>query len=434
MRYRDCKKHCKKNSNIENVTKVPLISIPSTLTMPPTDGSEGDILRDSLLEQVFERVLQNPETDHESIEVIPGVESVVETNLTDVTTVNSTGDIELNTTVCDIEAENREIFLQTFKRHVLMKIGIAEEDLSNEVEPFPILPPMHDWREMLKDEPAANNRNSFTAVDSRYITYASDMSKDCDSKFIYGCMKFAEVKQIQSNRILSAELAIYLNVDTTNKTLILYLLNQKGTFKDANYLMKKDIKDNTSRWIVFDVKKTITKLQGKPGALRAFGINCKTCSNARRRRCKECGGPYNDILGFQTDHKPNLVIKMDSKLSPSKTRDTNCRVGQVTCCKKSFHAESREFFENIVMPRSFVMTYCTGSCNDPTLPPYNNHTIMIQNYRWNPQLNVNVTLKKILKPCCSPIAFADKSVLLLNHGVLTKYDIPNLHVTDCGCI
>ncbi|ESP05144.1 hypothetical protein LOTGIDRAFT_151945 [Lottia gigantea] len=326
---------------------------------------------------------------------------------------------------CDPKEKAKRI--ETFRRQVLEKLRV-EKVPSNYVSP-PRLPPQYD-PEYMQDEWLDDGDDSFYAKTKQLIIPASDVSHHCAPRHATGCYHFVLKRKI-TGYITSAKLWIFKNRDQNDKQQSFTISElEPDTRYDHTKLRPKNIVDRIETdvkkgWLQFNMTSSVRKWLEKPHMNHGFSVRCKTCYYRKHRV----------LFGAKEGYRPVLVIHLGRDRGRRGRRSIDCTPGETSCCRQQFYIsfEDIENFVQVLEPKGIWANYCTGSCHEPTNAHYN-HTSLIQAMRWRAG-TVNETFMEEIKPCCSPISYLTKSMLIIEpSGDLSYNEIPNISVQACGCV
>ncbi|XP_050402964.1 inhibin beta B chain [Patella vulgata] len=256
------------------------------------------------------------------------------------------------------------------------------------------------------------------------------LSRHCSHRHATGCFHLDLHGKVKGH-IASAKLWVFKNRDWNDKqqSFTISELDQ-GTSYNYTKLRPKNIvqrieTDVKSGWLQFNITTTIRKWLDKPHLNHGFSIRCKTCHTKSHRV----------VFGSKEGYRPLLIIHFGNENRRRERRSIDCTPGETLCCRQQFYIDfgAIEDFLQILQPKGLWANYCTGSCYDGTMAHYN-HTTLMQTLRFR-STSVNDSFAETLMPCCAPISYATKSLLVIDeHGDIKYSEVPNISVHACGCI
>ncbi|XP_070279364.1 growth/differentiation factor 8-like [Myotis yumanensis] len=238
------------------------------------------------------------------------------------------------------------------------------------------------------------------------------------------CCFFNFNSKIQFNKVVQAQLWIYLRPVMTPTTVFVQILRlvepmEDGTRYTGIRSLKLDMSPGAGIWQSIDVKTVLQNWLKQPES--NLGIEIKALDENGRDLAVTFPGPGEDGLN------PFLEVKVTD--TPKRSRravgldcDENSR--ETRCCRYPLTVDFEAFgWDWIVAPKRYKAYYCSGECEFVLLQkqPYT-HLV----HQASPSGSVG--------PCCNPAKMASINILYFNSKNQMIYGkIPSMVVDRCGC-
>lgn len=234
--------------------------------------------------------------------------------------------------------------------------------------------------------------------------------------------------KVFTTTVRSAKLWLYLTRPKVPRKatsmLIIRDFNSKNT-QNKPYVITRKLKDKEQGWISIDVEDLISFWKRR-SFNASQNIRDLDQNSTLEITCTHCGYIAGEAVGSNKNTKPFIVVDMTT-VKQRKKRSLDCRPGINTCCRQLLRISFTDIgWGWILVPHSFDMNYCTGSCYGHILP-INTHSSFLQQVALYKK-------RKDMAPCCTPTKLAALSMLVFDPYMnINQVDIPNMTVEECSC-
>ncbi|EDK99985.1 growth/differentiation factor 8 [Mastomys coucha] len=238
------------------------------------------------------------------------------------------------------------------------------------------------------------------------------------------CCFFKFSSKIQYNKVVKAQLWIYLRPVKTPTTVFVQILRLIKPMKDGTRYtgirsLKLDMSPGTGIWQSIDVKTVLQNWLKQPES--NLGIEIKALDENGHDLAVTFPGPGEDGLN------PFLEVKVTD--TPKRSRrdfglDCDEHSTESRCCRYPLTVDFEAFgWDWIIAPKRYKANYCSGECEFVFLQKYP-HTHLV--HQANPRGSAG--------PCCTPTKMSPINMLYFNGKEQIIYGkIPAMVVDRCGC-
>ncbi|XP_036279100.1 growth/differentiation factor 8 [Pipistrellus kuhlii] len=238
------------------------------------------------------------------------------------------------------------------------------------------------------------------------------------------CCFFKFSSKIQFNKVVKAQLWIYLRPVRTPTTVFVQILRLVKPMKDGTRFtgirsLKLDMSPGAGIWQSIDVKTVLQNWLKQPES--NLGIEIKALDENGRDLAVTFPGPGEDGLN------PFLEVKVAD--TPKRSRrdfglDCDEHSTESRCCRYPLTVDFEAFgWDWIIAPKRYKANYCSGECEFVFLQKYP-HTHLV--HQANPRGSAG--------PCCTPTKVSPINMLYFNGKEQIIYGkIPAMVVDRCGC-
>ncbi|XP_003478699.1 growth/differentiation factor 8 [Cavia porcellus] len=238
------------------------------------------------------------------------------------------------------------------------------------------------------------------------------------------CCFFKFGSKIQYNKVVKAQLWIYLRPVKTPTTVFVQILRLIKPMKDGTRYtgirsLKLDMNPGTGIWQSIDVKTVLQNWLKQPES--NLGIEIKALDENGHDLAVTFPGPGEDGLN------PFLEVKVTD--TPKRSRrdfglDCDEHSTESRCCRYPLTVDFEAFgWDWIIAPKRYKANYCSGECEFLFLQKYP-HTHLV--HQANPRGSAG--------PCCTPTKMSPINMLYFNGKEQIIYGkIPAMVVDRCGC-
>ncbi|KAK1336479.1 hypothetical protein QTO34_002508 [Cnephaeus nilssonii] len=227
------------------------------------------------------------------------------------------------------------------------------------------------------------------------------------------CCFFKFSSKIQFNKVVKAQLWIYLRPVKTPTTVFVQILRLVKPMKDGTRYtgirsLKLDMSPGAGIWQSIDVKTVLQNWLKQPES--NLGIEIKALDENGR----DLANPFLEVKVTDTPKRSRRDFGLDCDEHSTESR----------CCRYPLTVDFEAFgWDWIIAPKRYKANYCSGECEFVFLQKYP-HTHLV--HQANPRGSAG--------PCCTPTKMSPINMLYFNGKEQIIYGkIPAMVVDRCGC-
>ncbi|XP_034040032.1 inhibin subunit beta Aa [Thalassophryne amazonica] len=244
---------------------------------------------------------------------------------------------------------------------------------------------------------------------------------------------------------------LFLRLAKTNRSrakvtlhLFQHQLSNKHTSssQDDILLAEKTVDTRRSGWHTFSVSAAVQALlDSADSPTLKLRVTCPLCADAGATPILVSGNSGKSSRSNQREqsHRPFLMAVVQqgdgSDSRRRRKRGLECDGKVRVCCKRQFFVNFKDIGWNdwIIAPNGYHANYCEGECPSHvasiTGSTLSFHSTVISHYRMR-----GYNVFQNLKSCCVPTRLRAMSMLYYDeYQRITKTDIQNMIVEECGC-
>ncbi|XP_028289471.1 growth/differentiation factor 8 [Parambassis ranga] len=332
---------------------------------------------------------------------------------------------------CEVRQQIKTMRLNAIKSQILSKLRMKEApNISRDIvkQLLPKAPPLQqllDQYDVLGDD----NRDVVMEEDDEHATTETIMMMATEPESIVQvdgepkCCFFSFTQKIQANRIVRAQLWVYLRPVEEATTVFLQISRLMPVTDGSRHIrirsLKIDVNAGVSSWQSIDVKQVLTVWLRQPET--NWGIEINAFDSRGNDLAVTSAEPGEEGL------QPFMEVKISE--GPKRARrdsglDCDENSPESRCCRYPLTVDFEDFgWDWIIAPKRYKANYCSGECEYMHLQKYP-HTHLVN--KANPRGTAG--------PCCTPTKMSPINMLYFNRKEQIIYGkIPSMVVDRCGC-
>ncbi|TKS67556.1 Growth/differentiation factor 8 [Collichthys lucidus] len=332
---------------------------------------------------------------------------------------------------CEVRQQIKTMRLNAIKSQILSKLRMKEApNISRDIvkQLLPKAPPLQqllDQYDVLGDD----NRDVVMEEDDEHAITETIMMMATEPESIVQvdeepkCCFFSFTQKIQANRIVRAQLWVYLRSSNEATTVFLQISRLMPVTDGSRHIrirsLKIDVNAGVSSWQSIDVKQVLSVWLRQPET--NWGIEINAYDSRGNDLAVTSAEPGEEGL------QPFMEVKISE--GPRRARrdsglDCDENSPESGCCRYPLTVDFEDFgWDWIIAPKRYKANYCSGECEYMHLQKYP-HTHLVN--KANPRGTAG--------PCCTPTKMSPINMLYFNRKEQIIYGkIPSMVVDRCGC-
>lgn len=333
---------------------------------------------------------------------------------------------------CLWRQNNKSSRLEAIKIQILSKLRLETAPNISKDAIRQLLPKAPPLRELIDQYDVQRDDSSDGSLedDDYHVTTETVITMPTESDLLAEvqekpkCCFFKFSSKIQHNKVVKAQLWIYLRPVKTPTTVFVQILRLIKPMKDGTRYtgirsLKLDMNPGTGIWQSIDVKTVLQNWLKQPES--NLGIEIKALDENGHDLAVTFPEPGEEGLN------PFLEVKVTD--TPKRSRrdfglDCDEHSTESRCCRYPLTVDFEAFgWDWIIAPKRYKANYCSGECEFLFLQKYP-HTHLV--HQANPKGSAG--------PCCTPTKMSPINMLYFNGKEQIIYGkIPGMVVDRCGC-
>nr|ABH85412.1 myostatin [Sciaenops ocellatus] len=332
---------------------------------------------------------------------------------------------------CEVRQQIKTMRLNAIKSQILSKLRMKEApNISRDIvkQLLPKAPPLQqllDQYDVLGDD----NRDVVMEEDDEHAITETIMMMATEPESIVQvdeepkCCFFSFTQKFQANRIVRAQLWVYLRSSDEATTVFLQISRLMPVTDGSRHIrirsLKIDVNAGVSSWQSIDVKQVLSVWLWQPET--NWGIEINAFDSRGNDLAVTSAEPGEEGL------QPFMEVKISE--GPRRARrdsglDCDENSPESRCCRYPLTVDFEDFgWDWIIAPKRYKANYCSGECEYMHLQKYP-HTHLVN--KANPRGTAG--------PCCTPTKMSPINMLYFNRKEQIIYGkIPSMVVDRCGC-
>ncbi|KAE8299557.1 Growth/differentiation factor 8 [Larimichthys crocea] len=332
---------------------------------------------------------------------------------------------------CEVRQQIKTMRLNAIKSQILSKLRMKEApNISRDIvkQLLPKAPPLQqllDQYDVLGDD----NRDVVMEEDDEHAITETIMMMATEPESIVQvdeepkCCFFSFTQKFQANRIVRAQLWVYLRSSNEATTVFLQISRLMPVTDGSRHIrirsLKIDVNAGVSSWQSIDVKQVLSVWLRQPET--NWGIEINAFDSRGNDLAVTSAEPGEEGL------QPFMEVKVSE--GPRRARrdsglDCDENSPESGCCRYPLTVDFEDFgWDWIIAPKRYKANYCSGECEYMHLQKYP-HTHLVN--KANPRGTAG--------PCCTPTKMSPINMLYFNRKEQIIYGkIPSMVVDRCGC-
>nr|AAW34054.1 growth differentiation factor-8 [Larimichthys crocea]AAW34055.1 growth differentiation factor-8 [Larimichthys crocea] len=332
---------------------------------------------------------------------------------------------------CEVRQQIKTMRLNAIKSQILSKLRMKEApNISRDIvkQLLPKAPPLQqllDQYDVLGDD----NRDVVMEEDDEHAITETIMMMATEPESVVQvdeepkCCFFSFTQKFQANRIVRAQLWVYLRSSNEATTVFLQISRLMPVTDGSRHIrirsLKIDVNAGVSSWQSIDVKQVLSVWLRQPET--NWGIEINAFDSRGNDLAVTSAEPGEEGL------QPFMEVKVSE--GPRRARrdsglDCDENSPESGCCRYPLTVDFEDFgWDWIIAPKRYKANYCSGECEYMHLQKYP-HTHLVN--KANPRGTAG--------PCCTPTKMSPINMLYFNRKEQIIYGkIPSMVVDRCGC-
>ncbi|KAG8000815.1 Growth/differentiation factor 8 [Nibea albiflora] len=332
---------------------------------------------------------------------------------------------------CEVRQQIKTMRLNAIKSQILSKLRMKEApNISRDIvkQLLPKAPPLQqllDQYDVLGDD----NRDVVMEEDDEHAITETIMMMATEPESVVQvdeepkCCFFSFTQKFQANRIVRAQLWVYLRSSDEATTVFLQISRLMPVTDGSRHIrirsLKIDVNAGVSSWQSIDVKQVLSVWLRQPET--NWGIEINAFDSRGNDLAVTSAEPGEEGL------QPFMEVKISE--GPRRARrdsglDCDENSPESRCCRYPLTVDFEDFgWDWIIAPKRYKANYCSGECEYMHLQKYP-HTHLVN--KANPRGTAG--------PCCTPTKMSPINMLYFNRKEQIIYGkIPSMVVDRCGC-
>ncbi|XP_056144968.1 growth/differentiation factor 8 [Lampris incognitus] len=332
---------------------------------------------------------------------------------------------------CDVRQQIKTMRLNAIKSQILSKLRLKQApNISRDVvkQLLPKAPPLQqllDQYDVLGDD----NKDGIMEDDDEHAVTETIMMMATEPESIVQvdripkCCFFSFSPKLQANRVVRAQLWVYLRPASEATTVFLQISRLMPVTDGNRHIrirsLKTDVNAGIGSWQSIDVKQVLTVWLRQPET--NWGIEINAFDSSGNDLAVTSAEPGEEGL------QPFMEVKISE--GPKRARrdsglDCDENSPESRCCRYPLTVDFEDFgWDWIIAPKRYKANYCSGECEYMHLQKYP-HTHLVN--KANPRGSAG--------PCCTPTKMSPINMLYFNRKEQIIYGkIPSMVVDRCGC-
>uniref|UniRef100_A0A3Q4BUS3 Growth/differentiation factor 8 n=1 Tax=Mola mola TaxID=94237 RepID=A0A3Q4BUS3_MOLML len=345
--------------------------------------------------------------------------------------VSSPDDAEQCAT-CEVRQHIKTMRLNAIKSQILSKLRMKEApNISRDTvkQLLPRAPPLQqllDQYDVLGDD----NRDQVAEEDDEHAVTETIMMMATEPESVVQvdgqprCCFFSFAQKFQANRVVRAQLWVYLRPAAEATTVFLQISRLMPVTDGNRHIrirsLKIDVSAGVSSWQSIDVKQVLSVWLRQPETnwgieINAFDSRGKDLAVTTTESGEEGLQPFMEVKISEGPRRARRDVGLDCDENSPESR----------CCRYPLTVDFEDFgWDWIIAPKRYKANYCSGECEYMHLQKYP-HTHLVN--KANPRGTAG--------PCCTPTKMSPINMLYFNREEQIIYGkIPSMVVDRCGCL